>query len=97
MCNLWNWKMTCSRKCCPVPCTDMASETLRYVDSACVRCGACEKACSYEVHHLAVECHRVDRVTMHHLLSSVKDCTYDALALSGRSLSVEDVIPEVMR
>jgi hypothetical protein len=34
---------------------------------------------------------------MHHLLSSVKDCTYDALALSGRSLSVEDVIPEVMR
>ena len=138
---MWNWKKTCSRKCFPAPCTDMAMQTglitdiqrfsvddgpgirttvflkgcplrciwchnqecistgvqLRYVESACVRCGACEKVCPVHVHHVTEECHQVDFKKCIACGACVVACAYDALSLSGRSATVDEVIAQVMK
>ncbi len=70
---------------------------LRYVESACVRCGTCEKVCPADVHHVTRTEHRVDFDKCIACGACVAACAYDALALSGRSVTVEDVIQEVMK
>ncbi len=70
---------------------------LRYVESACVRCGACEKVCPADVHHVTPGQHRVDFDKCIACGACVEACAYDALALSGRTITAEDVIQEVMK
>lgn len=138
---MWNWKRTCSRKCCPVPCIDMIVQTglitdiqrfsvddgpgirttvflkgcplrclwchnpecispkvqLRYVESACILCGACERVCPSKVHHVTEINHQVDFEKCIACGACVKACAYDALSLSGKTVTVEDVILEVMK
>jgi pyruvate formate lyase activating enzyme len=70
---------------------------LRYVESACVHCGACEKVCPAKVHHMTEEYHQVDFEKCIACGACAEACAYDALSLSGRCVTVEEVIAEVMK
>jgi glycyl-radical enzyme activating protein len=138
---LWNWKRTCSRKCFPALCTDMAMQTglvtdiqrfsvddgpgirttvflkgcplrckwchnpeclspgvqLRYMESACVRCGACEKVCPKKAHRVTEEHHQVYFEKCIACGACVEACAYDALSLSGKTVTVEEVLSDVMK
>jgi pyruvate formate lyase activating enzyme len=89
----------CMLKClwCHNPECQNPKVQLRYVDSACFKCGACEKACSAQVHHVTEECHQVDFEKCIACGACVKACTYDALSLSGGLFTAEEVIAEVMK
>ena len=70
---------------------------LRYVESACTYCGACEKVCPANVHHVAEAYHQVDFEKCIACGACVKACAWDALSLSGRTVTVEEVMTEVMK
>ncbi len=70
---------------------------LCYVESACVRCGACEKVCPVGAHRVTEEYHQVDFEKCIACGACVKACAYDALSLSGKTVTVEEVMAEVMK
>lgn len=70
---------------------------LSFVESLCILCGRCVKACSLNVHSIENGKRKIDRSLCQQCGECVKACPVQALELVGQQMSVEEVMSEVER
>ena len=96
-------RTTVFMKGCPLNCiwchnpeTKSFSPEMFYDVTKCIGCRACLKACPIGCHSFDQQ-HHYDRENCTYCGRCVKACATQALELSGKELSVEEIIEEVMK
>lgn len=91
-------------KGCPLQCvwchnpeSIAARPELYFLHERCRRCGACVTACPHGCHELSVDEHSIERAICDACGRCVEACPAAALEIKGRTMSVEDVLAEVIR
>lgn len=67
-----------------------------YDSQKCIRCGRCEGSCLHHGHIVNGEEHRLDRSNCIGCGSCMEACPTDALRIYGRSMTVEEVLEDVL-
>ena len=70
-------------------------QNFSYRADKCSNCGACRNACTYGVHSWKDEVHYVDFAKCVRCGACVEVCCYDALSLTGRKVTVSDIMREI--
>jgi pyruvate formate lyase activating enzyme len=89
----------CPLRCqwCHNPESVSPSQELAFYRDRCILCGSCVDACPNHVHKIADDYHSLDRTLCRLSGSCVEACRYEALAITGKSMSVAEVMEVVMR
>lgn len=90
-------------KGCPLAClwchnpeSQSGEPVLLFTEARCVRCGACAAACAQDVHSVSPACHVLDRSRCVACGRCAAACPTRALEVKGRTLSVAQVMTEVL-
>ena len=70
---------------------------LSYKSDKCVLCGACEEVCEAGVHKVSENLHAIDYSKCTASCKCVEACAYDALKLYGKTMTVQEVISDVLK
>ena len=91
-------------KGCPLSCvwchspeSQRSAPELLYYSARCVKCGACQGACPQQVHQVSEDNHTLSYSKCTLCGQCIRACAYDALAVCGRSTSLEDVLQEALQ
>ena len=84
-------------KWCHNPETQSFQPELLFTEKLCVGCGACQLACPEGVHRLTDTEHLVNRERCVHCGACVRDCAYNALEISGKALSPDEIVSEALK
>ena len=89
----------CPLRCfwCQNPESQTVKPVLMYREESCVGCGACMSACPEGAARLAGGVSVIDREKCTGCGKCVQSCRGGALTLSGRSVSVDEVMSEIMK
>lgn len=89
----------CNMHCswCHNPETIAFSNTLLHYKEKCIGCGKCFEACPKGAHHIIDGVHTIDRDKCIRCGRCVDVCYAQALQMSSRSMSVEEVVREVIQ
>ena len=88
----------CSLKCiwCHNPEGISAKPQLNFLAHKCVQCRACESVCPIGAHHFEGETHRIDRAACRACGKCVEVCPADAIGIYGKTVTTEELIPELL-
>lgn len=88
----------CPLRCvwCHNPETQQVAPEFFYTAQFCLGCGACAAACPAGVHRLA-EGHEMDRQLCTGCMACAEACPSGALEISGRDMTTEEIMAEVMK
>jgi pyruvate formate lyase activating enzyme len=101
--------MGCNLKClwCHNPETISGKNDIYWKSSQCVQCGLCVEHCPKDAIYPPVPIeesraegstyHKIDRTKCDACMKCVESCIYDALLPSGKLLTIDDIIDEVIR
>jgi len=91
-------------KGCPLTClwchnpeSQDREPVLMYQDARCTRCGACVRACPLAVHAVSARNHHLDRTRCTACGRCASACPAQALEIKGRTLTVAQVMAEVVQ
>ena len=70
---------------------------LAFYTDRCVRCGACVDACPNNVHTVTSDHHYLDRSLCRLNGACVEACRYEALLMTGKTMSSDEVMEVVLR
>jgi pyruvate formate lyase activating enzyme len=91
-------------KGCPLNCLwchnpegKSAQLQLSYLPQKCIACGNCVKVCPHGAHQIVDGNHLFDRSLCQLCGDCVKECWSEALEMVGRTVTVSDVLDEVLR
>lgn len=89
----------CNMHCswCHNPETIAFSNTLLHYQAKCIGCGKCFEACPNEAHQVIDGVHVIDRDACVRCGQCVDVCYAQALQMSSRSISVEEVMREIVQ
>jgi len=89
----------CPLRCawCHNPESQKLKPEISFLRSKCIGCGYCFKACPQGAHAMKAEQHTLDRAKCVVCGSCTKECYAQALELSGKPMSVGEVLAEVMK
>lgn len=89
----------CPLRCiwCHNPESQQYKAQLSYNKSKCINCRRCERSCVYGVHNFVDGKHYVNYEQCKLCRKCIKACTPDALSIIGESISVEEVMDEVIK
>lgn len=93
-------------KGCPLSCfwchnpeSYTAATQLAYNEQLCVMCGLCGQVCKYGVHEFPIRDGKMVHVVHHDRCTAcgecLRVCCYDALALSGRAYTVDELVEAI--
>lgn len=84
-------------KWCSNPESQTFKPELRFFGSKCINCGDCDPVCPHEAHLSAPDGHRFFADFCRSCGKCIDACFHDALKMSGRTITVEDVMAVVRR
>lgn len=89
----------CSLRCfwCHNPEGGLGRPEIQFFSERCIACGDCVQACQQNAHSLVEQGHRYDRDRCRSCGACVATCYANALEISGRYLTVEQVMEEILR
>ena len=70
---------------------------IAFFEERCTRCGACVNECPNQVHSIEDNKHILDRVHCHCCGKCTEVCLSGALEITGKEMTVEEVLQPVMR
>ena len=88
----------CNLRCfwCHNPESARSDNDLQYFAQRCIGCGLCKEACPHQLHHFT-PAHQIDREQCMRCGLCAEACPAQALVYVGRSVSVEEILPELLR
>ena len=88
----------CPLRCkwCHNPESQLCKAELLYDEDKCAKCGRCSVMCPQSVHILE-RVHIIDRKKCVACGACTEECTYKALELVGKEMSVQEIIDEVLK
>jgi glycyl-radical enzyme activating protein len=91
-------------KGCPLHCawchnpeSQARQAQVRFRSEVCAQCGVCVGACDHGAHQLEASGHQYDRTSCEVCGQCIEECVYEALSLTGKLYTVEDVMAIVRR
>ena len=91
-------------KGCPLNClwchnpeSKAQSPEVMLYENLCIGCGECVAACEDKLHTFGDEGHKIDREGCKRCLDCASACVAGALTVSGKEMTVSEVLSEVMR
>jgi pyruvate formate lyase activating enzyme len=89
----------CPLRClwCHNPESQSFKVELAFKKDKCMMCGACEAVCPLGVHRVTEGLHTIDYSKCNISGKCIEACTYDALKLYGKVMTVEEIISDVIK